>query len=42
MDFEGNTSIAGYSREGELTGLKIVDATRLLGFVSPVPVIANI
>lgn len=37
MDFEGNTSITGYSRQGELTGLKVVDATRLIGFVSPEP-----
>ncbi len=38
MNFEGNTSVAGYTREGELTSSKPVDTTRLIGFVHPRPV----
>jgi hypothetical protein len=37
MDLEGNTSEAGFSREGELTGLKRVDTDRLIGYVAPYP-----
>lgn len=37
MDFEGNTSGAGFSRNGELATLKVVDADRLIGYVSPTP-----
>lgn len=37
MDLEGNTSETGFSREGELTDLKRVNAERLIGYVSPVP-----
>jgi hypothetical protein len=37
MDFEGNTSGAGFSRDGELATLKPVDTSRLLGYVSPLP-----
>lgn len=35
MDFEGNTSETGFSREGELTGLKRVNTDRLIGYVHP-------
>jgi hypothetical protein len=35
MDFEGNTSGAGFSRNGELATLKQVDTVRLLGYVHP-------
>lgn len=38
LDFEGNTSLAGFSTEGELTGLKPVNAGELIGFVSPEPI----
>jgi hypothetical protein len=37
MDIEGNTSETGFSREGELTGLKRVNGDRLIGYVSPEP-----
>ena len=37
LDVEGNTSLAGYSRNGELVELKAVDHHRLLGFVHPEP-----
>jgi hypothetical protein len=37
MDLEGNTSETGFSREGEMTGLKRVDTARLIGYVSPLP-----
>lgn len=35
MDFEGNTSETGFSREGELTGLKRVNLDRLIGYIHP-------
>lgn len=35
MDFEGNTSLTGFSREGELTELKPVNTDRLIGYVIP-------
>ncbi len=35
MDFEGNTSGAGFDRNGELATLKMVDTDRLIGYVSP-------
>lgn len=35
MDFQGNTSGAGYARNGELATLKPVDLTRLIGYVTP-------
>jgi len=35
MDFEGNTSGAGFSRNGELATLKTVDLTRVIGYVTP-------
>lgn len=35
MDFQGNTSGAGYSRNGELATLKQVDGDRLIGYVTP-------
>lgn len=35
MDFEGNTSGAGFSRDGELATLKTVDLTRVIGYVIP-------
>ena len=35
MDFEGNTSGAGYARNGELATLKMVDTDRLIGYVIP-------
>jgi hypothetical protein len=41
LDLEGNTSLSGYSRNGELTGLKPVDLERLLGYVSPVPLLGS-
>jgi hypothetical protein len=37
MDLEGNTSETGFSREGELTGLKRVNGDGLIGYVSPEP-----
>lgn len=39
LNFEGNTSLAGYSRNGELTGLKPVNLENLLGYVSPIPLL---
>lgn len=39
LNFEGNTSLAGYSRNGDLTGLKQVNMEALLGYVSPVPLL---
>lgn len=38
-DLEGNTSETGFSREGELTELKRVNALRLIGYVSPEPIV---
>ena len=35
MDFEGNTSGGGFSRNGELATLKVVDSDRLIGYVLP-------
>lgn len=35
MDLEGNTALTGFSREGELTACKPIDATRVLGYVLP-------
>lgn len=35
MDFEGNTSGAGFSRNGELATLKVVDTDLLIGYVLP-------
>lgn len=35
MDFEGNTSGAGYSRNGELATLKPVDGDRIIGYITP-------
>lgn len=35
MDFEGNTSGGGFSRNGELATLKVVDTARLIGYVLP-------
>jgi hypothetical protein len=37
MDFQGNTSGAGYERNGELATLKSVDVDRLIGYVCPEP-----
>lgn len=37
LDFEGNTSETGYSREGELTEMKRVNTDNLIGYVSPLP-----
>lgn len=34
-DFEGNTSGAGFSRNGELATLKNVDTSRVIGYVIP-------
>ena len=34
---EGNTTLDGYSRNGELVTLKAVNAKRLLGFIHPTP-----
>ena len=36
-DLEGNTSLAGFSTNGELTTLKLVNAAELIGYVSPEP-----
>ena len=35
MDFEGNTSGAGFSHNGELATLKPIDTGRLIGYVLP-------
>ncbi len=40
LDFEGNTTGAGFSREGEMTAMKPVDTDRLIGYVSPNPLAA--
>jgi hypothetical protein len=37
-DLEGNTSLAGFSTNGELTTLKLVNAGELIGYVSPEPI----
>lgn len=42
MDFEGNTSLTGFSREGELTGLKQIDTSQLIGYVSPIPLVKGV
>lgn len=42
MDLEGNTSESGFSREGELTDLKRVNTARLIGYVSPDPLVSII
>lgn len=42
MDLEGNTSETGFSREGELTELKRVNMARLIGYVSPTPIVSSI
>jgi hypothetical protein len=34
---EGNTTDSGFSREGELTAIKPVNADRLIGYISPHP-----
>lgn len=38
MDLEGNTSLDGFSRNGELTGLKHVNTDRLIGYIHPEPI----
>lgn len=38
MDFEGNTSLAGFGANGELATLKAVNTDRLIGYVWPEPV----
>ena len=38
MDLEGNTSLTGFSREGELTALKPVNTDRLIGYIWPEPI----
>jgi hypothetical protein len=38
MDFEGNTSLAGFGRNGELATLKPVNLRLVLGYVSPQPI----
>jgi hypothetical protein len=35
MDFEGNTSGAGFSRNGELATLKVVATDLVIGYVHP-------
>jgi hypothetical protein len=42
LDFEGNTSLSGFSTEGELTGLKPINAAELIGYVSPEPLEVSI
>lgn len=37
LSLEGNTALAGYSRNGELTAMKLIDTARLIGYVSPLP-----
>lgn len=37
MDFEGNTSGAGFARNGEIATVKVVDVDRVIGYVSPSP-----
>jgi hypothetical protein len=41
-DLEGNTSLAGFSTNGELTTLKLVNAAELIGYVSPEPIQVSI
>ena len=40
MNFEGNTSVTGFTREGELTASKPVDTSRVIGYVHPRPISA--
>lgn len=35
MDAEGNTSLAGFSRNGEIATIKQVDTSRVIGYVTP-------
>ena len=35
MDAEGNTSLDGYSRNGEIATIKMVNVNRLIGYVMP-------
>lgn len=35
MDIEGNTSLAGYGRNGVIAGDKPVDTDRLIGYIAP-------
>lgn len=37
LAIEGNTTLSGFSRNGELVTLKAVDTDRLLGYVHPLP-----
>jgi len=41
MDIEGNTSGAGFDRNGELATIKVVDTSRIIGYVSPTPLVAK-
>lgn len=42
LDFEGNTSGAGFSRNGELATIKVVDVDSVIGYVSPSPLITDL
>lgn len=35
MDAEGNTSLDGYSRNGEIATIKMVNTNRLIGYITP-------
>lgn len=35
MDVEGNTTVEGYGRNGEMAGIKPVNRERLIGYVAP-------
>ena len=37
LDIEGNTSGAGFDRNGELATIKLIDTSRVIGYVSPRP-----
>lgn len=38
LDFEGNTSVESFGRNGEMTAVKLVNVERLIGYVYPVPI----
>jgi hypothetical protein len=35
MDAEGNTSLDGYSRNGEIATIKMVNMNRQIGYITP-------
>lgn len=37
LDVEGNTSLTGYSRNGVLVDLKLINTEKVIGYISPMP-----